>query len=392
MQLPLICLLAVTLALTAGTAKAGPLAPSTLNSSIRALGMGDAFTAVANDHTSLFYNPAGLAKVRGINWRLFAIGGGGSGVEAYEKVTDIQSDSSDDFSEAIGALYGETASVNFSGESVFTMPLFGFGVYNHTMAQLRVNNPVYPALQTTFVNDYGYVMGVGLPLGLVHWGLDLKYIKRTGADTVFGPSSVADLDSEAITSRLTQWGVGYGADMGASLVIPTPILSATVSAVWKNMGQTHFRSESLSEIPYDDNEINFGTALEIDLPLLTITPAVDVRYLNRSDLQLMRKVNFGIEIDLPLLDIRGGFREGYYTAGVGVDLGLFRVDAATYGVELGAYPGQLEDRRYVVEFAMQLGFGNFSLDGRSPSSAKGGGSGSSGRGRSLFGGRLKQRR
>jgi hypothetical protein len=90
------------------------------------------------------------------------------------------------------------------------------------------------------------------------------------------------------------------------------------------------------------------------------------------------------------LDIRGGFREGYYTLGAGVNLGLFRVDAATYGVELGDYPGQIEDRRYVVQFSMELGIGNFSATGANSS-----GSGSSGsRSNSLWGGggHLKQRR
>jgi len=364
---------------------------STLNSSVRALGMGDAFTAVAADHSALFYNPAGLARVRGFNWRILGVNAGGSNPEAAKTIKDFTSSSSN-LDEIVSDLYGETVSLQAGGESLFTMPLVGFGVYDHSSTVVQVHNPVYPMMETSFVNDYGYVLGVGVPLGLVHWGMDIKYVKRTGVDTVFGPASMADLDTDEIKGRMSQWGVGYAADMGASVVIPTPVLNATLSAAWKNMGQTHFTSQNGSEIPFEDNDITFGAALALDLPLLTITPAVDVRYLNRSDLQLMRKVNFGIEIDLPLLDIRGGFREGYYTAGVGVNLGLFQIDAATYGVELGAYPGQVEDRRYVLEFAMELGLGSFSLDGSSSSKSGSGGRKPSSND-SIWGrGRLKQRR
>ena len=57
-----------------------------------------------------------------------------------------------------------------------------------------------------------------------------------------------------------------------------------------------------------------------------------------------------------MIDARAGLNQGYYTLGVGADLGFLRVDAATYGVELGVYPGQLEDRRYILQISTKLGF------------------------------------
>ncbi len=60
---------------------------STANSSVRALGMGDAYTALADDESALFYNPAGLARVRGINWKIFGVGAGASGLTAASKIS-----------------------------------------------------------------------------------------------------------------------------------------------------------------------------------------------------------------------------------------------------------------------------------------------------------------
>jgi hypothetical protein len=118
--------------------------------------------------------------------------------------------------------------------------------------------------------------------------------------------------------------------------------------------------------------------------LIDITPALDYRYANRTDIELGKKIHAGVEVALPLLTLRAGLNQGYYTAGVGLNLGLIHVDAATYGVELGAYPGQQEDRRYVAQFTFQLGFdpGRFGL----------GGSGSGADGDSSAHPRLKQRR
>lgn len=370
---------------------------STMHSDVRALGMGDAYTALASDSSALFYNPAGLARVSGINWKIFSIRAGASGWEAYQKIRDVQGgEGGEEYAEAIEELYGEHVWTGVGGESAFTIPMLGFAVYNHGDAQISVDNPVSPQIYTNVINDYGYVLGFGIPFTpFLHMGANLKYVKRMGARVPWGASFLADLNPEAIYDNMTKWGKGYGADVGVNLRLPTPILSATVSAVWKNVGGMTFRSDDPdADIPSEENDLTLGAAVLFDTPFLSIGPAVDIRYLNRADLQLTRKVNMGVEIDLPLIDIRGGFHEGYYTAGVGVDIGLFRFDVATYGVELGDYPGQIEDRRYVLELTMELGIGGFTASSLSGGDkASGGGGGRSSSSKSIWGtGRLKQRR
>ena len=80
-------------------------------------------------------------------------------------------------------------------------------------------------------------------------------------------------------------------------------------------------------------------------------------------MQLGKKVNMGVEFSWPLIDVRAGFHQGYYTLGTSFDLWVMRIDAATYGVELGEFPGQLEDRRYMVQVTFEFGIdpGNFSF-------------------------------
>lgn len=385
-----------------GAVTSSALEISTIHSHARALGMGDAFTAIASDSSSLFYNPAGLARVRGINWKIFDVRAGANGLNTYNKIKDLNGASSgSQYADQIDGLYGEHVYTGVGAESAFTAPMFGFAVYDHADALVRVDNPIYPQLYTSVINDLGYVGGFGAPLSpFVHFGMDFRYVKRTGARLPFGAAFLADLDPKKIYSHVTGWGQGYGMDAGLNIVLPAPLFTATLSTVWRNIGQMSFRSDDPNtNIPTEDNDVTVGLGLVFDTPLVSVAPALDLRYLNSSKYQMTRKINFGVEVGLPIVDIRAGFREGYYTYGAGVNLGLFRVDAASYGVELGAYPGQIEDRRYVVEFTMELGVGSFtassssdkggggSSDGASAGGAGGGGS------RSFWGsGRLKQRR
>lgn len=362
--------------------------------STRALGMGNAFIGLATETDALYYNPAGIARNSGINLQLFGVHAGLGGLDSVTELQNFNGSSGSGFVSALNNLYGKNTWVGASGRAGLSLPFFSVAVYNVADIGLVYQNPVYPQFDTNAINDFGYALGTGIPIGpFIHWGMSLRYVKRFGTRDPISTSTLANLDFESLKSKYTQWARGYGMDMGLNLTLPTPFVRPVFSAVWRNIGDTNFKSEDpFTNVPSERSEMALGAAVIVDLPLISVTPAVDIRHLNRDDLQITRKINFGLEIGLPLIDLRGGFREGYYTGGVGLNLGFIRVDAATYGVELGAYPGQLEDRRYMVELSMELGF-DLGFGNPGVSSKKGSSGGSGSRSSSIFGGRkLKQRR
>lgn len=366
-----------------------------INTSVRALGMGNAYVGVVQDADALFYNPAGIAQISGFNWLIADPYFGLNGTEVLETVNDVQG--SETFKDTVNSLYGDHVWVGGGAKSAFSMPYFAAAIYDHLDASLNMNNPVYPNLDVSVVNDFGYTMGTGFPIipPVMYLGVGIKYIQRMGARMPFGPTFIGSLDPAAIEEQVQNKGAGYGLDLGLNLRIPGPI-SPTVSFVWKDIGTTNFKTDSLTLAAPPDiqDEMIVGFALNIDAALVSVTPAFDFKYLNRKDVQLGRKIHFGLEIGLPMIDIRGGFSEGYYTAGAGVHLGIIRVDAATYGVELGEYPGQLEDRRYILQATLELGFdpSNGFFGGGSGGSSRKGSGGSGGGGRGGGGRGLKQRR
>lgn len=327
-----------------------------LNTSVRALGMGNAYLAAVKDADSLFYNPAGLTRVSGLNWTIAGVRAGINGLETLEDVADIQGTST--FETAIRNLYGDHIWAGGAGKTAFSMPYFAAAVYDSLDASVDINNPVYPNMDLSVVNDLGYTVGGAFPLGpVLSLGTAIRYVQRTGARVPFGPTYISTLDPDSIQTAVERKGNGYAMDLGLNASLPGPV-SPVFSFVWKNVGITKYKGDSPTVLtpPNDLDEMSIGAALDVDAGLVSVMPVFDFKYLNRSDVQLGKKIHLGVEIGIPMMDIRAGFSEGYYTLGLGLNLGLFRMDAATYGVELGEYPGQREDRRYVVEFTMELGF------------------------------------
>ncbi len=349
--------------------------------SARALAMGNAYTAVVSDTDSLFYNPAGLARSSGFHWVILdpRVGlNGEGGINAVKDFTE-----SEDMAQLFNDLYGNPLSFTAGAKSAFQIGGLAFGAFSGTDFSANLSNPAYPNFDLKYNGDYGFNLGIGFDFipGLAKFGIVGRWINRVGTSLPIGASTMATLDGDALEEQLKNRGTGYGLDLGWVFTIPSPI-QPSLSFVWRDVGNTQFEHQGGAQAPTRiDSEMIVGGAVEISVPLISITPSFDYRYVNREDVQMGRKIHLGLEISLPLISIRAGLNEGYYTAGAGLDMGLFRIDVATYGVELGEYPGQLEDRRYMAQLALELGF--------DPSSFGFGGSGSGGGG---GGRRLKQRR
>lgn len=349
--------------------------------SARALGMGNAYTAVVRNSDSLFYNPAGLGRVNGIKITAIDVKGAANNSSAYPKLKNLQGGSSTDFADTVNDLYGDRVTANASAKTAVVIPYFGFGIFDNFDFSFTAENPAMTTLNTNAINDISYAVGAAAPFGpFIDAGFVAKKIKRIGVRQLIGPSVLGNLSSDALKNSVNIGGNGYSLDLGMNLIIPGPA-QPVISFTWRNFGVTKFMPDTVGGLapPSERDDMTLGASLTFSSMLVNITPAIDLRYMNRQDVQTTKKISFGCEIALPLIELRAGFNQGYYTAGVGVNLGLIRVDAATYGVELGAYAGQLVDRRYVLEAALELDFdfGN--------SSGKGSGSRGSSR-------HLKQRR
>lgn len=327
--------------------------------SVRALGMGNAYSAIVDDSDALFYNPAGLARVSGYYWTIMDPYFGLNGQEALETVNSLQGA---DPQNQLASLYGKKLWAGGSGKTAIRVPGLAFAGYTGGEGKFALDNPAYPNLSLRFINDTGFAFGAGFSAGFIQMGIAARRILRIGGDVPLGPGTLGAFDANTLSSNVGNKGTGYGLDFGMNLTIPTPV-APTFSFVWKNMGYTAFTADTagLDAPPLIRDEMILGFGLDIDAGLVAVRPAIDFKYANRYDLLLGMKTHLGLEFELPLVTVRGGFNQGYYTYGATLDMAFFKLDLASYGVELGEYPGQKEDRRYALQFSMELGF-DFGFD------------------------------
>ena len=325
--------------------------------SVRALGMGNAYTAIVDNSDAMFYNPAGLSRVEGINWRLLDPQIGLNGLEAFEKAQNF-SDDGTDLAQFLNDLYGTKIWSHAGLNSLITLPGIGLGVFGAADVDLNLSNPAFPNLNLNYVYDYGLTLGFSVPVvpNFLYFGMVGRRTTRTGARLPLGVSTIGELDIENIESNLKNTGSAFALDLGVNLTLPG-LFSPTLSFVWQDVGVTKFSFDGGQQAPPSErDEMIIGFGMSIDLPLLTITPAIDYKYANIEGEQFAKKLHLGIEFDLPLIDLRAGLNQGYWTLGASFNLFLMQIDAASYGVELGEYPGQLEDRRYIVQITFEFGF------------------------------------
>ena len=112
--------------------------PAFVRESLRARGMGNAFTAVANDEMLFFYNPAGL---RSVNYNIYEIVGFNF---TTNENTLSMGNASSKFS-TLGKLAGTKLYFeNNVGLLSHVNSRFGWSLFQNALVDIQVRNPVFP--------------------------------------------------------------------------------------------------------------------------------------------------------------------------------------------------------------------------------------------------------
>ncbi len=332
--------------------------PSIVRESIRARGMGNAFTATANDQMVLFYNPAGL---RSVNYNMYEAFG--FNLTTNDNTIKLSSGSSGDTNSLLGEIAGNKIYTEINmGLLSHVNSRFGWSLFGNGLLDIQVRNPVFPYLETKAYVQGGLVAGIAWSFfdHALDFGLGAKIVNRSGVDStfhIFDPE-IIEVTNDEKTDKLEKKfeskttfapdaGIIYHFD-GVHNLEPKIALSA------QNISGLDFGAAG--KVPMT---LNLGVSTESELNGFDLILAADYRDLTDgqklvSDGSIMtqRNFKFGLEVGLEKLynghhffSFRLGRNGPYNSYGATLNLFGFKLDYARYSQEVGGYAGELEDKR-----------------------------------------------
>lgn len=378
---------------------------------IRPLGMGDAFTAVADDQNIFFYNPAGTIQRTGsmVTFLELPVTIGEDLLDAMDfidenedKLTKFDTLSGQEQANLIRKMDETITPLNphvgvglpninyLSGsESDDKRVFWGFGGFGQVEGSFRLNTGIVPSVDYDINQDAIIPFNFAFRVNELPWsvpgklgiGANLKYIVRNQIKD----ERVSFLQLEDFSSPPTQTGNGYGADLGflyqpnmrwnfaltsmdflgTSLDFDALEAEKGFQAKSSRTGTIHPRWNM--GFAWTPGRFSYwpGKGLRTGNRLLL---AMDIRDVFNADNKVFfddglvaetawTHMHLGAEYRWWFLRLRGGFNQGYPTFGLGVDWPLLKLDYAYFSDELGRHSGTLEQANHMISLSFRIGGG-----------------------------------
>ncbi len=341
-----------------------------LGKSPNGLLMGDAYTALADDDFTLFYNPALLARHKGFS--LYPLNPSITATNII-KDPDRFSNTGTTTTSFADAAFNFPMHIGIDYSPGFKMGKFGMSAMVNYNTNFNLQNQVTPVLDIDHRFDRGFIAGYAHPLygsfttgkGGEHLalGLSVKYIEREAIYNSYNLTGISLLDAlsqgsaDAILNSLGKVnGSGWGADAGIDYVksngSQTFSLGLAILDIYTVM-HTKDNPDNL-EVQDQPMRINLGSAWKATMGAgFDLTVSADIKHLEQQ-MELMRRVHLGVEVGIsPALSIMAGVNAiDNYSYGLKLNTGLIKIYAGFYGTEIGEKLGQQESDRFVIYFSL----------------------------------------
>ncbi len=373
---------------------------------VRPMGVGGAFTAIANDENTVWTNPAGLNRGKkprsrgGISFRTspnLVLGANTASREFIQGVNQSSLDASQISDQA-----DSLASKPFwASTSIF--PLLKFragdtpnlaGVYSYTTLQSVVDDDNTSLAKTSAVSDLGAVYGMAFSSKdqRLSFGITGRYVARYAYEEKIlltelkdAKTLQADIKDKSNRSTATAVDLGFLWTV-ADFWFPTigiSVLNAPLSCKEDYLNPFSKKREKVCGTVFKgdfENPEAISTVDPTDIRVgLSITPrfssklaariALDAHHLPATvgdmnyglgGIEALKLLHAGIEffVGNPLetspFTIAMGMNQGFFTFGTTVSMGSLAIEFATYGKDISTTSSPKEDRRMQLGLSFEL--------------------------------------
>lgn len=330
----------------------------------RSIGMGDVTIADGKGSSAFVNNPALLSRVKGIKVTLpnipiifnkdsWDMGNFiNDNRKKFEDFDNLSTADKEAFLKDLEPYDGEWGRINVSPmvsvAGNFLGNGIGLAVYQTNEVNFKIDRGIYePRVWGEGVSNIVVALGVAKPLTMLvpdlQVGVNLKYINRRAADLFQIKASdlgnIKDTIDPILDKAKDSSTSHFAVDVGGLMSVP--VIGSDVAATIQNFG--------------------YGTNAHMDLGIVKrfysdrLTVQADyIDFFDNRKENVFKKVHFGGEYDLGVLELRAGVSSGYPDVGAGLDLHVFKLDYAYFADELSKEPGSDSDRRMALQ--IQLGW------------------------------------
>lgn len=333
---------------------------------LRPLAMGNAYVAVADDFNALFYNPAGLARLKSWDGEFLnpslTVSKGLS--DLVQKVQDSSAGSTSETLDLIEENTGESFHLGLGLTPHLIFPGFGFAIGMEMGTNLLFHRDISVDVDIGGRFIVPFVYAKNFLDDRLSVGIGLKARARVGIDSEF---SIQDIEANKKDSEnpdgkkiddYVMSGLGIGTDVGV-LFTPTKIMEPTIGISVTDLGATPYKKLSGIDAnitaPTQLASVNVGMSMKpIQMDRLYLLTSVDMHSINQPT-SFSKKFNLGTEVGYgSIIKLQAGLYQGYFTAGTQLDVGLINLRLLTYAEELGSVAGFKEDRRYALQLKILI--------------------------------------
>lgn len=356
----------------------------------RALAMGDAFVAVANDYSAIFYNPAALARRTDGQVNLSLDVALSAEFQSFAKQLQNAQNNGGATSEdkqtaiinVINENYGKTFALRTAPMAgVWVRPNWGIAFIPADVSiQMDLHNQVGPAIDTTVYADttlaYAYAKDFDwIPNSRFSMGITGKFVNRAFVSKAVSVWEAAE-NTNLVQNSDLQEGYTVDADIGTMWTPNIPsdgllswfsLARPTFAAVVRNVAQTGF-GHSLHLINKETTAPPEPLYRVLDLGSRWEYPSfwifggrgtLDIRDIGHPLFDARKGLHAGLEFDWAVTNWwKGhydvGINEGYWTAGLGAEFALFNLDLVSYGEDVGPMDYPSENRMYMARLNLDF--------------------------------------
>lgn len=333
--------------------------PGSRHTSARGAALGDAFIPLVEDGAgALFYNPAGIGKVRylqlePLNFQVHINSDYVNMVDRnFYKVASL-SNYAPNIIRKEGKTPGLGAAVfpNFAGRGM----AFGVLLQNEFQATASGSNIVYRS-NYLFVPTFGFA--VRLASGVVRLGYSLQWVNQASG-TITVPNDAATLGYNQLLAQ----GSSLSHTLGVAITLPVTYLPA-LNLVARNFLGTKFGSFTVVPLGRNTSGVPPNELMSLDAALgmtqkggagLSFHYAVEMRdFTNRSGTSLFTRLVGGLEFDFRnQFFLRVGWGSGYLSSGIGLKRRSAEFGLSWFSEELGKSYREKPDTRYMLHYQIR---------------------------------------